>query len=400
MKPALPPFGEFIAIIALLMSLSALATDAMLPALQTIGHDLHVTHENDAQWIVSALFLGIGAGQLLFGPLSDSLGRKPLMFLGLALFMGGSVLSVIAQDFNHMLLGRVLQGVGAAAPRVLTLALVRDCYSGRAMAQIMSFTMSVFILVPMLAPSLGQGVLFLTDWRGIFGVFFALALVIAVWFGLRMPETLHTEDRRSLTWAHFLGSARQVLSNTTAMRYTVAIGVVFGAFTGYLNSVQQILQIQYHLGEQFPLYFALLALGIGAASFTNAKLVMRFGMHKISRFAITWFMALTSLFLLLVWQTAGNPPLYGLLAYFLLAFFGLGLLFGNLNALAMNPLGHHAGIGASVVGSLSTFIAIPLGAYIGQSYNGTVTPLIIGFGLLGIIASGLIFIKDKTEATA
>ncbi len=399
MKPALPRFGEFVALVALLMSLTALATDAMLPALQTIGRDLGVVHENDAQLIISALFFGLGLGQMIFGTLSDALGRKPLMFLGFLLFILGSVLSALAVNFEQMLFGRLLQGLGAAAPRVLTLALVRDCYSGRAMAQIMSFAMSVFVLVPMLAPSLGQSVLLITDWRGIFEALSLLAVGIMVWFGWRMPETLHNEDRRSLTWEHFFSSAKRVLFNTTAMRYTVATGVIFGAFTGYLNSVQQVLQIQYGLGERFPLYFAFLALGIGAASFVNAKLVMHFGMHKISRFAITWFMALTSLFFVFVWQTAGNPPLYGLLAYFLLSFFGLGLLFGNLNALAMQPLGHDAGIGASVVGSLSTFIAIPLGAFIGQSYNGTVLPLISGFGLLGIIATVLIFIKDKPDTT-
>ena len=395
MKPALPRFGEFIALVAMLMSLTALATDAMLPALQTIGRDLQVVHENDAQLIVSALFLGLGIGQVFFGPLSDVVGRKPLVFFGLGIFMLGSLLSVVAQDFQQMLFGRFLQGLGAAAPRVLTVALVRDCYSGRAMAQIMSFTMSVFILVPMLAPSLGQGVLLLSDWRGIFMAFFALALLIAIWFGLRMPETLHPGDRRRLTISDFLSSARQVLSNKTAMRYTLTTGFIFGAFAGYLNSAQQILQIQYALGDKFPLYFGLLAVGVGSASFTNAKLVMRFGMHAISRFAITWFVGLSGAFLLIAWQTAGNPPLWALIVFFMLAFFGLGLLFGNLNALAMQPLGHYAGIGASVVGSFSTLMSIPLGAYIGQAYNGTVLPLAIGFSVLGAIAWGLIFLKNE-----
>jgi DHA1 family bicyclomycin/chloramphenicol resistance-like MFS transporter len=395
MKPALPRLGEFVALVAMLSSLTALSTDAMLPALQTIGHDLHVAQENNAQFIISALFLGLGCGQVFFGPISDAVGRKPLMYVGLVMFMLGSLLAVVAQDFNHMLIGRFLQGLGAAAPRVLTLALVRDCYSGRAMAQIMSFTMSVFILVPMLAPSLGQGILHFADWRGIFGMLVLLAVVVLVWFGLRMPETLHAENRRSLTWEHFFSSARQVLSNRTAMRYTIITGVVFGAFTSYLNSVQQILQIQYGLGDQFPLYFAFLALGIGMASFINAKLVMRFGMHWLAKRAAISFSVLSCGFLVVAWQTAGHPPLLALMAFFLLAFLSLGLLFGNLNALAMEPLGHVAGIGASVVGSLSTLIAIPLGGYIGHAYDNSVLPLIMGFSVFGVIATGLIFVKDN-----
>ncbi len=399
MQKALPRYGEFIVIVALLMSLTALSTDAMLPALQTIGQTLGVTHENDAQWVLSAFFLGLGLGQIFYGPVSDSYGRKPLIFAGMGIFMLGSVLSVVAQDFNHMLIGRFLQGLGAAAPRVLTLALVRDCYSGRAMAQIMSFAMSIFILVPMLAPSIGQAVLMISDWRGIFGALFLLGALITLWYGLRLPETLHEADRRSFSAEHLLQSATAVLGNGTAMRYTIAAGVIFGAFTGYLNSVQQILQEQYQLGDDFPLYFALLALGIGVASFVNAKLVMRFGMHKISRMAISTFTLLAIGFLGVAWQFAGHPPLYALLGYFMAAFFCLGLLFGNLNALAMEPLGHNAGIGASVVGSLSTLLSIPLGAYIGQAYDQTILPLMIGFSVLSAITWVLIFIKDKPAAT-
>lgn len=388
---ALPPMGEFIALVAMLSSLTALSIDAMLPALGGIGRELGVVHQNDAQLILSALFLGLGCGQIVFGPLSDATGRKPLMFVGLGLFVVGSSLAMLAGDFQHMLWGRFLQGLGASAPRVLSMALVRDCFSGRAMARIMSFIMSVFILVPMLAPSLGQVVLMLANWRGIFLVFLILALIVFVWFWLRMPETLLPENRKPFRLQTFMYSAWEVLSNATAMRYTLTAGLIFGAFVGYLSSVQQVLQIQYGLGEWFPLVFALLALGLGTASFLNGRLVMRYGMHLLARRALLVFTLLSGLFWVVAWRTHGQPPLEILLVYLLLAFFAVGMLFGNLNALAMEPLGHVAGVGSAIVGSGSTLLSVPLGMLIGQSYDGTVLPVITGFFVLGVLAMALVF---------
>ncbi|OQX12336.1 MAG: Bcr/CflA family drug resistance efflux transporter [Thiothrix lacustris] len=396
MPTKLPRFGEFVALIAMLTSLTALAIDAMLPALVTIGRELGVQHDNDAQLILTTLFLGLALGQVFFGPLSDATGRKPLMYLGLGIFMLGSLLSMLAQDFSHMLIGRFLQGVGASAPRVLTMALVRDCYSGRAMARVMSFTMSIFILVPMIAPSLGQGILLVAGWRSIFTLFFVLALSVAVWFWLRMPETLPATQRRAFRFGEFWQGLKEVVSNRTSMTYTLTTGIVFGAFLGYLSSAQQILQIQYGLGERFPLYFALLALAIGGASLLNAKLVMRYGMHWISKRALLLFTVLAAAFWLVAYSTNGHPPLPLLMAYFMLAFLALGMLFGNLNALAMEPLGHIAGIGASVIGSLSTLIAIPLGTFVGQAYDGTILPLISGFLIFGLAATAALFSQRKS----
>ena len=395
MPAKLPRFGEFIALIAMLSSLTALSIDAMLPALVTIGRELGVQHDNEAQLIISTLFLGLASGQVLFGPLSDATGRKPLMYVGLGIFMLGSLVSMLAQDFSHMLVGRFLQGLGASAPRVLSIALVRDCYAGRSMAQVMSFTMSIFILVPMLAPFLGQVILLVAGWRSIFTVFLLLALIVAVWFLLRMPETLPPDKRRAFTFRAFWRALREVVTNRVSMTYTVITGMVFGTFLGYLSSAQQILQIQYGLGERFPLYFALLALAVGASSFLNSRLVMRHGMYWLSKRAILLFTGLAGLFLLVAVGTAGHPPLAGLIAYLILAFLALGMLFGNLNALAMEPLGHIAGIGASVVGSLSTLTAIPLGTLIGQNYDGTILPLITGFFVLGLLASGLMLLGNK-----
>ncbi|MBU0654721.1 MAG: multidrug effflux MFS transporter [Gammaproteobacteria bacterium] len=390
MSSKLPRYGEFVALIAMLSSLTALSIDAMLPALATIGQELGVQHENEPQLIISTLFLGMVFGQFVAGPISDATGRKPLMYLGLGMFMLGSLVAMLAQDFSHMLLGRFLQGIGTSAPRVLTMALVRDCYSGRAMARVMSFTMSIFVLVPMIAPSLGQGIMLLAGWRNIFTSFLLLAVIVAVWFWLRMPETLPADKRCPVTLRTFWQGLRETLTTRTSMTYTLAAGMVFGAFLGYLNSAQQILQIQYGLGERFPLYFAMLALGIGGASFLNAKLVMRFGMRWLSRRAIILSTLVSGLFLLVAHDAGGHPPLAFLMTYLMLAFLALGMLFGNLNALAMEPLGHIAGIGASVIGSLSTLVAIPLGTLIGQGYDGTVMPLVGGFFVLGLLASGLL----------
>lgn len=396
MPSKLPRFGEFVALIAMLSSLTALSIDAMLPALAIIGQDLGAQHPNDAQLIISTLFLGLASGQVFFGPLSDATGRKPLMYVGLGIFMLGSLLAMLSQDFSHMLAGRFLQGLGASAPRVLTIALVRDCHGGVAMARIMSFTMSIFILVPMIAPSLGQIILLLAGWRSIFSVFLTLAVIAALWFWLRMPETLPTDKRRPLTLKKFTQALREILTNRVSMMYTLAAGAVFGAFLGYLSSAQQILQLQYGLGERFPLYFALLALAVGVSSILNARLVMHYGMQWLALRAILAFTLLSGLFLLVTVSAQGHPPLLSLLAYLMLAFLSLGMLFGNLNALAMEPLGHIAGISASVIGSLSTLTAIPLGTLIGQRYDGTVLPLVSGFFILGLLASGLILAGRKT----
>ncbi|MEZ5536313.1 MAG: multidrug effflux MFS transporter [Thiolinea sp.] len=391
MKSARPVPGltEFVALIAMLSSIIALATDAMLPVLSEIGQDLQVGHENEAQLVISMVFVGLALGQLIMGPLSDSSGRKPLMYAGLALFGFGSLLSMFGTDFQTMLAGRFLQGLGAASPRILTMALVRDCYRGREMARIMSLTMLIFIIVPMLAPALGQGIAWLAGWRAIFTSFVLLAVVIGLWFGMRMPETLPAEKRTRLSLSEQIKAIKAVMSHRQTIGYTIVVGFVFGAFLGYLSSVQQILQIQYELGSQFPLYFAALAGSIGAASYLNSRLVIKFGMTYLSRLAIWLVISFSALLLLIAWLNNGHPPLWVLLIFLAILFIGFGTLFGNLNALAMEPMERHAGLGASIVGSISTFMSIPLGTLIGQLYDGTVIPLVTGFLLLSLAGYGV-----------
>ncbi len=379
-------FGEFVALMAMMTSLVALSIDALLPALPEIGQALGVQRENDNQLIISLLFLGMAVGQMLYGPLSDSIGRKPAIYIGFALFMSGCLLALVATSFPVLLAGRVLQGIGAAGPRIVTVALIRDQYEGRAMARVMSFVMMVFILVPVIAPLFGQMMLIVAHWRAIFGVYLGLALIACLWFALRQPETLAPNRRIPFSLARIGLALGEIFSNRIASGYTLAAGLIFGAFVGYLNSAQQIFQVQYGLGRMFPLYFAFLALSIGSASFTNGRLVMRYGMRWLSLSALLTLGGLSLTFLAVAYGWAGQPPLWALMIYFLMAFFCIGILFGNLNALAMGPLGHIAGVGAAVVGSLSTFISLLLGTLIGQSYNGTVLPLVGGFALLSAAA--------------
>ncbi len=379
-------FGEFVALMAMMMALAALSTDVMLPALSDIGSDLAVQGENSTQLIVSFLFLGLAIGQIVYGPLSDSIGRKRSIYLGYAVFILGCLISMFSSNFTIMLVGRLLQGIGIAGPRSVTMALVRDQYEGRQMARVMSFVMMVFILVPIIAPSFGQAILIFASWRAIFGVLLVLALITAFWFAIRQPETLPVDRRIAFSVKRIWMGVREVFADRIALGYTIGAGLISGAFMGYLNSAQQIFQNQYGLGEKFPLYFSIVAISLGGASFLNGRLVMRFGMRVLSNWAVQILVLLSGGFALLGFFHAGNPSLPVLMIYLMSSFFCVGILFGNMNSLAMEPLGHIAGVGAAVVGSLSTFISVPIGIVIGQSYNNTILPLVIGFAILSTLS--------------
>jgi len=371
--------GEFVALMAFAMSLVALSIDAMLPAFPDMAQDLQVTAANDIQLVVSLLFIGLAIGQLFYGPLSDSIGRKPAIYIGFVLFILGSLLSMVASDFTTMLTGRLLQGIGAAAPRTVAVALIRDRFHGSEMARVMSFIMTVFILVPIFAPALGQAILLLAGWRTIFGAFIVLALATLVWLSLRQPETLPKDQRRPFRPHYITAAFHEVLKSRLAMVYTLVAGCVSGAFLSYLNTSQQIFQVQYGLGKLFPLFFGILAVSVGFASLLNSGLVMRFGMHALANRALLLMMILTWLFLVIVWAYNGHPPLWLFMANCLALFFCIGVLFGNLNSIAMEPLGHVAGTAAAVIGSVTTLLAVVLSYLVGQAYNGTLFPLALAF---------------------
>jgi DHA1 family bicyclomycin/chloramphenicol resistance-like MFS transporter len=384
------PFGEFVMLTAATISLVALSIDAMLPALPEIGRDLKVADPNESQLVISWLLLGMALGQLIYGPMSDSFGRRPPIHVGMVLFMLGCLICILAPNLPLVLAGRFLQGVGVAGPRVVMVAVVRDQYVGRAMARVMSFVMAVFILVPAIAPALGQGILLFADWRGIFVVFLVQALVVWIWFTWRQTETLALERRSPVSARRLWAALREILGNRMALGYTLVAGMVFAGFLGYLNSAPQIFQQHYGLGELFPLYFGTVALAIGAATLLNARLVMRWGMRRLSAGGLLVFSVITGIFLLIV-VVLGDPPLWAFMSYLMIGFFFLGMVFGNINALAMEPLGHIAGLGAAVVGSLSSLISVPLGMLVGQAYNDTLLPLVGGFAFFGVAALAIIW---------
>jgi DHA1 family bicyclomycin/chloramphenicol resistance-like MFS transporter len=381
--------GEFVVLMALTMSLVALSIDLMLPAFPEITRDLGFPTPNDTQLVISLLFVGLAIGQPFYGPLSDSIGRKPSMYAGFGLLALGSLICMTATDVTGMLAGRFLQGFGAAGPRTVAMALIRDRFQGSEMARVMSFIMTIFILVPILAPALGQGILLFAGWRVIFAVFIGFSVVVLAWLVLRQPETLAPEHRRPFTLVSIGQGFREVIGNGAAMAYTLVAGAVFGAFMGYLNSCQQIFQVQYGLGRLFPLFFGGLALFVGIAAVVNGKLVMRFGMHRLTRRALYAVTALSWLFLLLSGLFGGHPPLALFMAVFVGWFFCIGIVFGNINAMAMEPLGHVAGSAAAVIGTATTLMAVGLGYLVGGAYNGTLLPMAIGFALLTSIASVL-----------
>ena len=381
-----PGRAEFVAMMALLMSMVALSIDTVLPALPVMGRDLGVADVTDNQLIVTVLFFGLGIGQLIYGPLSDSIGRKPAIYVGAGIFFTGCLTALFAPDLETMLVGRALQGLGAASARIVTIAVVRDRTAGRGMARIMSFIMAVFILVPILAPMVGQAILFAGEWHLIFIFFIVLVSGATTWFGVRQPETLPRERRSRFSITNIARGFRTAASNRVTLGYTIATGFTFGPFLAYLSSAQQIFQNQYDTGDAFALYFAGGAAALGVASFLNGRIVMRYGMRRLVRIAQSASVA-TSFGLVLVCLAMGTEPnLFWLMAYFVVIFFTFGMVFGNLNALAMEPMGAIAGIASAFVGFVPTTLAVPQGILIGSFLNGDVVPLIAGFGVCTTIS--------------
>jgi len=388
---------EFSALMASMISLVALSIDAMLPVIDIIGRDLGVTDPNAPQLIIGSLFLGLTVGQVIYGPISDTTGRKPAIFAGLGLFIFGCILTMTATNFHTMLLGRFLQGLGVAGPRIVPMAVVRDIYSGRAMAQVSSFIMSFFIIVPALAPLIGQDISNIWNWRAVYFALMAMAVIVSIWYGLRQVETLHPEFRRKLTLASFLGGFRDALGFRVTCGYALAAGIIYGAFVAYLMTSPQLFEDVYGIKEQFPYYFGALAICIGAASFVNARFVLRLGMRKLCTWALFAKVIWSGLFFVLALLGGGTLPLIAFMIWAGFSFFLLGILFGNVNAIAMEPVGHIAGFGSATVGVISGFLSLGIGTLIGQAYSGTVLPLIGGFAILAPISFLVMRWADKAH---
>lgn len=375
---------EFIILMASLMSVVAISIDAMLPALGIVGSDLGVQNPNTSQLVISFVFLGMMMGQLVCGPLSDALGRRPVLFGGLALYAIGSLICYFAGSIEILLTGRVIQGLGVSGPYVSTVAIVRDRYAGRDMARIMSLVMMIFILVPAIAPMLGQGILYIATWREIFLFYILYGSGMALWVFLRLPETLHAEDKIKFSVADIARGFKTVFKTRVTVCYMFCMGICFGSLIGYLNSCRQIFQEQFGTGDAFAFYFGGLALVIGFASLLNSRIVGKYGMQAICLRATLLIITVSAIFLAV--NLTIPVALWMFVTYAAIMFFCFGMMFGNLNAIAMEPMGHIAGIAAAVVGSTSSLISLSVGTYIGQSYDNTLIPVVTGFLVLNIIS--------------
>eukprot|EP01090_Pellita_catalonica_P006866 TRINITY_DN1723_c0_g1_i4.p1 TRINITY_DN1723_c0_g1~~TRINITY_DN1723_c0_g1_i4.p1 ORF type:complete len:393 (-),score=41.60 TRINITY_DN1723_c0_g1_i4:49-1227(-) len=383
---------EFIALMASLMSLVALSIDALLPALEQIGISIRVQQgSHDSQLLVTMIFLGLGFGQLISGPISDSLGRKPVIYGGFILFVIASFICVSATNIEMMVLGRVLQGIGLSAPRTISIAMVRDSFSGNYMAKIMSFIVVIFILVPVVAPAIGKLMLDAYGWKSIFYSQLIFGVLVMFWLWKRQPETLQKENRIKFAFRLFLDGSKEFIKYKQAVIFTLISGFITGSFMVYLSASQQIFQEQYLLVDEFPYIFAGLAISVGFATFLNGSFVMKFGMHKLVSFFLIIFSIVPIIYIILFYQKE-NPSIVVLLIFFALQFFSIGFLFGNLRALAMQPVGHIAGIGAAINGFVSTIMAVPIATFIGKYVETTTLPLFMGFFICGALSLSLIHI--------
>jgi MFS transporter, DHA1 family, multidrug resistance protein len=391
------PFFEFIVLVAMMFAMIAFGSDAMLPAFPQIGEDLHLSDINRAQLVITIFILGTGLGQLFTGPLSDAVGRKPVILGGLLVYMAACVMAIYAQTLETLLIARFIQGVGVSGPRTVTIAMVRDLYAGRHMAQVMSLAMVLFVLVPAVAPLVGQTLTTFYGWRSIFVAFIIFAIFGFLWLGIRQPETHLPEKRRSLRWSNFRAAVIEVTTSRVVMIYTITLAFGYGSLFGYLSSAQQVFVDTLGAGTKFPLYFAGIAVISGTSGFLNASLVVKYGMRPIATWAFGTLVVITILFVLI--QAFVDISQSTLLALFLvwsvLSFFVPGLTFGNLNALAMEPMGHIAGMASAIVGALSTLLGVLIAIPIGLAFDGTALPLTIGYVLCIGVSFALMLSNPK-----
>ena len=385
-------FAEFVVLIAAMMAAQAIAIDAMLPAFPIIVDALHVPHENQVQWILTFYISGMGCGQLVWGMMSDRFGRRPVLLGGLGLYVVAALLCGVTSSFHVLLAWRFVHGLAAASVTV-SRSVIRDLYSGRHMARVMSLTFVVFLTVPVLAPSLGQLILIMAPWRVIFIVCSAYAAIVWLWALLRLKETLHPEYRLTLTRTHIAAAVRLVLGNRTSLCYTLALTVMFGSILAYVGMVAQIFSEVFHRASLMPIMFALCAVTMGFAAFMNSHFVERLGMRLISHTALLIFIGITTLHVVVA--ALGWEQLWTFVAFqaVTMAFFSLAV--SNFGAMAMEPIGEVAGIGASLQGFIQSFGGALVGAAIGRLFNGTTVPLAGGALACGLVALVFVLLAEK-----
>ena len=388
-----PGFPEFVALIAMMMALNALAIDSMLPALPAIGEALGVASENSRQWVITAYLLGFGVTQIIYGPLADRYGRKPVLMVGLSLYVVFSVLAAFSPTFELLIAARVGTGVGAAALRVLAVSIVRDRYAGRTMARVMSLSFLVFLGVPILAPTLGQAILLVAPWPWVFGVLAVGGAAFAAWAAIRLPETLHPENRMPIRVGRVASAFREAFTNRQSIGYTLAITAISGALFGFINSSQQIFFDVFHEPQLFTLVFGAVAGGIAVASLLNARLVERLGSRLISHTALLGFITMSGIHAVVA--LTGHETIWTFAVLQALTMFCFGFIAGNFGSMAMEPMGHIAGTASSAQGFISTTGGATLGFLIGQQFNGSAVPMTLGFVALGLTALVFVLIAER-----
>ena len=375
---------EFVAIMAMLFATIAISIDAMLPALPDIAAALSPDAPNAAQLVITSFVLGMGIGTLFAGPLSDAFGRKRIIMLGSALYALAALACYFAPSLELLLAARIVQGIGAAAPRTVSIAMIRDLFSGREMARIMSFVMMIFTVIPAVAPLMGQGIIAIADWHAIFLAYIAFSAIIMLWMGLRQPETLPRTSRRPLQMASLWLATKELGRHRVIVISTVVQALTLGALFATLSSMHGIFEVRFDRAESFPLWFAFIAVASISGSLLNSRIVMSLGMRRVITVTFAAQLALTVLCLVTI-ASGLMPEGLAFPAHLLFSiglFSMLGLTMGNLNALAMEPVGHIAGLAASVISSLATVGSVLLAIPVGLAFNGTVLPLLTGVTLL------------------
>ena len=385
-------FYEFVGFIAACMALNALSIDIMLPALPDLTADFGLQDPNRSQAVIAVYLVGMGLSQLFYGPLSDRFGRRPVLIGGLALFSLAGLLSAFTQGFPMLLVARFVQGVGAGAPRVVAFSLARDSYSGPQLGRVLSLAVMLFMAAPILAPSLGQLILLVAPWRWVFGALVLGGGILLAWTLLRLEETLPVERRRSISPAAVLDSFRITITTRAAVGYTLALGLVMGSQMGFVISAQRIFMDIFDTGGSFTLLFALVALAMSVAAFTNSRLVLRFGMRHLVVVGLGALILLNTAHLALVWLGTESLTVFMLMQSG--SMFIFGFLGANLNTLAIEPLGHVAGTGSSTIGFFTTVCGALLGFGIGQLFDGTVVPLTLAYVVLGLTALTVVVLAE------
>ena len=385
-------FTEFVLLVAAMMACQAVAIDAMLPAFPIVVSALKVANANHGQWILTAYMSGLGIGQLFWGMMSDRFGRRPVLLAGLALYVVAALVCSLATSFHVLLIWRLIHGLAAACATVAR-SVIRDLYSGRHMARVVSLTFVVFLMMPVVAPSLGQLLLLFAPWRYIFVFFAVFAALVWAWAFFRLRETLHPEYRLDLTLAHIANSVRLVAGNRISLCYTLAQTVLFGSLMAYIGMVQQIFSDVFHRASLMPTMFALCSVAMGIGAFANSRMVERLGMRFISHTATCAFIVIMALHLAVA--LSGQEQLYAFVVLQAAALACFSLAAANFGAMAMEPLGAVAGIGASLQGCVSMAGGARLGAAIGRQFNGTAVPLAAGGLVCGIVGIGFVLLAER-----